>query len=71
MGVTLAEIHACRAGWRGPIVVGELPNLVRLKLELRVPLVHLSRQSLDHIAKRHPEIDDFELPIASLIEGAF
>ena len=67
MGVTLADINACRASWRGPIVVGELPNLVRVKLKLRVPLVHLSRDSLEHIGRRHPEIDDFELPIVSLI----
>lgn len=61
MSLTLDDIDALRRKKHDPIVVGELPNLIRLVLRLRVPLVHLSKHSLDHINQRHPEIADLDL----------
>lgn len=61
MSLTLSDLEDLRRKERDPIVVGELPNVIRLALGLRVPLVHLSNQSLKHIKARHPDITDFEL----------
>jgi len=61
MSVTLSDIDAVRSKARNPIPVGELPNLIRLALQIRVPLVQLSNESLAHIGKRHPDITDFDL----------
>ncbi len=61
MGVTLQDLQDLRSGWREPIVVGELPNNVRLQLQLRVPKVHLSGASLAHIARKHPDVTDLDL----------
>ncbi|WP_020085706.1 hypothetical protein [Hyphomicrobium zavarzinii] len=41
--------------------VGELPNAVREALGLSVPDVHLSTESLEHINKDHPDVNDFDL----------
>jgi hypothetical protein len=61
MGLTLEDILDLRSGWREPIIVGELPYFIHLALNLRVPQVHLSTDSLAHIAKKHPDITDFDL----------
>lgn len=65
MGLVLQDIFDCRTGYRNPIIVGELPDALRVRLKLRVPQVHLSRESLLHIQKRHPDVSDFELPHVS------
>ena len=62
MGLTLQDIHDCRVGYRNPIVVGELPESIRRRLKLRIPTVHLSRESLAHINQKHPDITDLDLP---------
>jgi hypothetical protein len=61
MSLTLSDIDAVRRKTHNPIEVGELPNLIRLALHLRVPLVQLSTESLAHINARHPDISDFDL----------
>jgi hypothetical protein len=61
MSLTLSDIDAVRRKTHNPIEVGELPNLIRLALRLRVPLVQLSTESLAHINARHPDISDFDL----------
>jgi hypothetical protein len=67
MGLVLQDIYDCRSGYRDPIIVGELPDALRQRLTLRVPLVHLSRESLLHIQRRHPDVTDFELPHVSQV----
>lgn len=61
MSLTLSDIDDLRRNRHDPIVVAELPNIMRLALRLRVPLVHLSNQSLRHIQARHPDITDLDL----------
>ena len=61
MSVTFSDIDDLRRKKHDPIVVGELPNIIRLALRLRVPLVHLSNQSLQHIQARHQDISDLDL----------
>lgn len=61
MGLTLEDIAALRSGASDPIPVGELPHLIRLALGVRAPHVHLSRQSLEHINARHPDVTDYDL----------
>ena len=63
MNLTLQDIHALRSGWRDPVTVGELPSTIRTLLGLRVPLVHFSKDSLLHVAKKHPDVSDFDLLI--------
>jgi hypothetical protein len=67
MGLTLQDIFDCESGYRNPIIVGELPNALRVHLGLRVPQVHLSRESLGHIKARHPDIDNFDLCFLPLV----
>lgn len=69
MSLTLADLSALREKRRDPIPVGELPHLIKLALNLRVPIVHLSRESLAHIAKKHPDITDFDLLILPFAIG--
>ena len=59
--LTLSDIDYLRRGVNNPIVVGELDEEIRRILNLRVPLVHLSRDSLRHINKRHSDICDYQL----------
>lgn len=61
MSLTLADIGALRTQLYDPVAVGEFPNLIRVTLGLPVPIVYLSNQSLEHIAKRHPDVTDFDL----------
>ena len=61
MSLTLSDIDDLRRKKHDPIVVGELPNIIRLALRLRVRLVHLSNQSLRHVTARHPDISDIDL----------
>ncbi len=61
MSLTLDDIDALRRQLRNPIPVAELPHIIRMTLHIKVPLVHLSNESLAHIAKKHPDITDFEL----------
>ncbi len=63
MALTLSDIHALREKFTDPIVVGELPDSIRVELGLRVPLVHLSAVSLKHINEKHPDVSDFDLLI--------
>ncbi len=67
MGLTLQDLHDCETGWRTPIVVGELPDAIRVHLKLRVPQVHLSRESLAHIKKKHSDIDKYDLCFIPLV----
>jgi len=66
MGITLQDIHDLRSGWRDPINVGELPDAIRVLLALRVPQVHLSRASLEHIRVKHPDVTDFDLLLLTM-----
>jgi hypothetical protein len=61
MSLTLSDIDDLRRKKHDPIVVGELPNIIRLALRLRVPLVHFSHQSLKHVEQRHPDVRDLDL----------
>jgi hypothetical protein len=61
MSLTLSDIDAVRRKTHDPIPVGELPNLIRLALHLRVPQVQLSHASLMHINEKHPDVTDFDL----------
>jgi hypothetical protein len=61
MSLTLSDLDDLRRKTRDPIVVGELPNIVCLVLQLKIPLVHFSHHSLDHIKRKHPDISDFDL----------
>ena len=61
MSLTLSDIDYLRRKVHDPIIVGELPNIIRLVLRLKVPVVHLSNHSLKHINKKHPDITDFDL----------
>lgn len=67
MGLTLQDLFDCESGYRNPIIVGELPNALRVHLKLRVPQVHLSSESLAHIKKRHPDVDNFDLCFLPLV----
>ena len=67
MGVTLSDISDLARGWRDPIVVGEIPDWLRLKLSVRVPVVHLSKESLLHIRRKHPDMTEFDLLRTSIV----
>lgn len=67
MGVTLSDISDCASGYRNPIVVGEVPDWLRIKLKVRVPQVHLSTESLLHIRKKHPDVAEFDMLRVSLV----
>lgn len=64
---TLEDLAALRGGERDPIPVGELPFVVAELLKLRVPIVHLSGQSLRHINNRHADISDFDMLLLPLV----
>ena len=61
MGVTRSDISDLESGWRNQIVAGEIPDWLRIKLGVRVPMVHLSNESLAHIRKEHPDVTEFDL----------
>lgn len=61
MGVTLSDISDLARGYHDPIDVGEMPDWLRAKLNVRVPMVHLSAESLRHIRAEHPDLTDFDL----------
>jgi hypothetical protein len=61
MSITLQDIHDLRSGWRNPINVAELPDSIRVALNLRVPQVHFSQETLTHIRQKHPDVSDFDL----------
>ena len=69
MSLTLSDVDDLRRKKHDPIVVGELPNIIRLVLRLRVPLVHFSHQSLLHIEKRHPDVTDYDLLLLPFVIG--
>lgn len=64
---TIEDIARLRAGWGGPITVGELPVDVARAMGLLVPLVYLSRESLEHIKRRHPDVTDYDLIAAPFV----
>ena len=61
MILTIGDLEALRIGLRSPIVIGEVPFAVQQVLQLRVPNVYLSPESLSHIKVRHPDVGDFDL----------
>ncbi len=66
MMFTVDDLHRLRAG-HGPIVVAELPQIVADAMGFYVPLVYLSKESLGHINRRHPEVTDFDLITVPLV----
>ena len=64
---TVEDIDRLRIGWRGPIIVGELPIDVARAMRLCVPLVYLSKESLANINLRHPDVTDFDLTAAQFV----
>lgn len=61
MALTLEDLEDLANNHRDPIRVGILPNKVAALLAIRNHNVYLSRSSLVHIQKNHPDIDFFRL----------
>lgn len=61
MSLTFADLDNLRRRVHDPIQIGELPNVIRVALNLRVPIVNFSKLTLDHINKKHPDITDTDL----------
>jgi hypothetical protein len=64
---TVEDIAKLRSGWGGPRPVGELPLHVAGSMGLLVPVVYLSKESLDHINLRHPDVTDFQLILTPFV----
>ena len=56
----------CARDGSDPINMGESPDAIRVLLALRVPQVHLSRASLEHIRVKHPDVTDFDLLLLTM-----
>jgi hypothetical protein len=61
MALTLEDLEDLTNNYRDPIRVGEFPIEVAKLLNLKNHNVYLSRNSLLHIQKTHPDIDHFTL----------
>lgn len=59
MAFTLEHVQQVRNGH--PRQVGTLPDTVWKSLGWKCPWVYLGQSGLDHIAKRHPDVTDFDL----------
>jgi len=64
---TVEDVRRLRSTGRGPITIGELPTSVARAMRLYVPVVYLSKASLDHINLRHPDITDYDLISAPFV----
>lgn len=62
MSLCLDDLYRIRSGRNNPFQVGELPDYVVRALGWRCPFVYLSLDSLLHIAKKHPDVTDQDLP---------
>jgi hypothetical protein len=67
MSFTVEDVIRLRDGWRGPITVGELPQVVSAAMQVPVPLVYLSKDNLDHINQEHSKITDYDLLAAPFV----
>lgn len=61
MALTLADLNDLQAGYRDPIVAGEMPYVVARQLGLKNHTAYLSLKSLRHILDEHADIDLFSL----------
>lgn len=61
MALTLADLNDLQAGYRDPIVAGEMPYAVARQLGLKNHTAYLSLKSLRHILDDHADIDLFTL----------
>ena len=59
MAFTLEHVQQVRNGQ--PRQVGVLPDSVWKKLEWCCPWVYLGQSGLQHIAQRHPDVEDLDL----------
>jgi hypothetical protein len=67
MALTLEDLIALQNGERDPVVVGQIPYDVAIKLSLRNHNIYLSGNSLEHILQDHSDIsliDLLHLPFA-------
>jgi hypothetical protein len=67
MSFTLEDIQRLRSNWCDTVTVGELPPEPARAMGLHVPLVYLSKRSLDHINQRHRHVSDFDLLLAPFV----
>ena len=61
MTLTYADLSDLTTGNRDPVRVGEIPFGIARQLNLRNYGVYLSRYSLGHILKSHPDITAYHL----------
>ena len=61
MSLTLWHISLLVERKQDPILVGCFPEVVSEKLKLRIADVYLSRISLLHIFREHPDLDRYDL----------
>jgi hypothetical protein len=67
MSFTVEDVIRLRDGWREFITVGEFTSEVAKAMGLRVPLLYLSKDSLTHINRKHPDISDLDLTAAPFV----
>jgi hypothetical protein len=67
MSFTLEDIQRLRSNWCDTVTVGELPPEPARAMGLHVPLVYLSKRSLDHINQRQRHVSDFDLLLAPFV----
>ena len=68
MSLELTQIERLRMGPAAcSVVVGPLPSEAGAYLGAKIPLVYLSRPSLDKIFLRHPDLNDYDLLMAPYV----
>lgn len=67
MAFELSRLHELIAGRHDPLVVGPLPLVAVDYLKAKVPLVYLSRYSIQHILEEHPDVSLFDLLRAPIV----
>ena len=61
MALTLEDLMALQNGERDPVVVGQIPYDVAIKISLRNHNIYLSGNSLQHILHAHSDISMIDL----------
>lgn len=66
MTITLDDITRLRDGWRVIVAVGDLHIEVAKRMGVHSTTVYLTRESLEHIQREHPDITDADLLLSCL-----